>query len=702
MRYWIRTKIYKIEESFLITVIKHGMSMMIPFILVGGLSNALLYFPIQSYQQFICESNFKWISYLLSIMVQGTFGIFSIATVVALSLSYAMEKNEPYELNGMYVMVALGAFCTQLNIGTERFNINELGVSSCFSAIVVTLLACFLFHKLRKIKAFTLEEYTIGMEGIAANAIQSMVPALVIIFFFAVCNKVLVELTGAANINQLLSYLLCQLFEDIQDESGFFSGILYTLLLHMLWYLGFHGSNILEPVALSKFQFTGNGQIFSKDFFDVFVVMGGCGTTICVLLCLLIFYRSHRMGNLAKVASFTVVFNINEVLNFGIPIILNPVFVIPFLVTPIVSFVVSYGAVYFGLVPTMVNKIAWTTPVLLSGYVATGSIRGSILQVVCISLGMLIYAPFIRAHIKLEERHAKTQLREVISQLQACEERRENPRFLTRTDKVGLMCKVLLKDLKNAIENEEIYLLYQPKVDNEGKCIGAEALLRWEHPLYGFIYPPLTVYLAKEGDILPKLEEKIFEMAVKAINQTAKQYNGEFKISVNITAKSLLWDLDDCIQEFEEKYEVSPKRLWIEITEQDMISKADVIINKINKLKSMGHTLLIDDFGMGYTSLLYLQSNFFNIVKLDGSLIKDILTNTTNQKIVASIVELGEKLNVKVIAEYVETKEQCQLLEELGCNLYQGYFFSKPIPLEDFIKELKRRNEPFAVSNTQN
>ena len=116
----------------------------------------------------------------------------------------------------------------------------------------------------------------------------------------------------------------------------------------------------------------------------------------------------------------------------------------------------------------------------------------------------------------------------------------------------------------------------------------------------------------------------------------------------------------------------------------------------------MGHTLIIDDLGMGYTSLLYLQSNFFNIVKLDGSLIRDILTNTTNQKIVASIVELGEKLNVKVIAEYVETKEQCQLLEELGCNLYQGYFFSKPISLEDFIKELKRRNEPFVVSNTQN
>ena len=98
--------------------------------------------------------------------------------------------------------------------------------------------------------------------------------------------------------------------------------------------------------------------------------------------------------------------------------------------------------------------------------------------------------------------------------------------------------------------------------------------------------------------------------------------------------------------------------MWVEITEQDVITNADAVIDKMQRLKHCGHVLLIDDFGMGHTSLIYLQSNYFGVVKLDGSLVKKILDNKTNQKIVASIVELGNELGVKVIAEYVETEEQ--------------------------------------------
>ncbi|MGN0375784.1 MAG: EAL domain-containing protein, partial [Butyrivibrio sp.] len=469
-------------------------------------------------------------------------------------------------------------------------------------------------------------------------------------------------------------------------------GLLYTVILHVLWFFGFHGSNMLEPIALSRFQFTGDGQVFSKAFFDVFVVMGGCGTTICVLLVLLIFYRKYRLGNLAKVSSVTVIFNINEMLNFGIPIILNPVLFIPFILTPIVSFSISYAAVEMGLVPAMVQEVTWTTPVLFSGYVATGSINGTILQLVCIVTGMLIYMPFLRIHKDMEEMYAKEQIKLLINQLKESEERCETPNFLNRTDKIGLICKVLLSDLKNSLEKDELYLLYQPQIDSDGRCLGAEALLRWEHPTYGFIYPPLIIYLAKEGNILPELEKKIFDMAAKAIKQTSEQYDGEFKISVNITAKSLLWDIEEYIRKSVEKYNISHEQMWIEITEQDVISNADFIIDKLNKLKEMGHTLLIDDFGMGHTSLLYLQYNYFKIVKLDGSLVRNILTNKTNQKIIASIVELGSELNIKVIAEYVENEQQRQMLSELGCKWYQGYLFGRPVPLDDFIEELKIRN----------
>ena len=120
---------------------------------------------------------------------------------------------------------------------------------------------------------------------------------------------------------------------------------------------------------------------------------------------------------------------------------------------------------------------------------------------------------------------------------------------------------------------------------------------------------------------------------------------------------------------------------------------ADGTLFSVSHLKQLGHTLLIDDFGMGHTSLVYLQSNYFDVVKLDGSLVWDILKNTTDQKIVASVVDLGNKLGIHVIAEYVETEEQKEKLEELGCYWYQGYLYSKPVSLQDFITWMKQWNE---------
>ncbi len=433
-------------------------------------------------------------------------------------------------------------------------------------------------------------------------------------------------------------------------------------------------------------------SVFSKSFFDTYVVMGGCGSTICILLVLLLFYRKDRMGNYAKLAAFPSIFNINEVLTFGIPIILNPVLGIPFILTPIASYFIAYGATTFGLVPMLVQEIPWSTPIIFSGYLATGSVRGAILQLVCILAGVGIYFPFVRLHKQVQEEIAREKLNRLVQELQAKEQENETPQFLSRADSLGLISRILLEDLKTAIKKEELFLLYQPQMDDTGKCLGAEALLRWVHPLYGFIYPPLIIYLAKEGGILPELEEQIFDKAAQAIQKTSQEYDGDFKISINITAKSLLWDIESCIADVLEKYNIPASRMWIEITEQDVISNADFVIDKLKRLNDKGHTLLIDDFGMGHTSLVYLQSNYFGVEKLDGSLVKKLLESSTNQKIVASIVDLGRELSVRVIAEYVETQEHRDKLLELGCHWYQGYLFSKPVSLDAFITCIKKNS----------
>ena len=236
-------------------------------------------------------------------------------------------------------------------------------------------------------------------------------------------------------------------------------------------------------------------------------------------------------------------------------------------------------------------------------------------------------------------------------------------------------------------------MLYQPQVDADGKCVGAEANLRWNHPVYGMIYPPLIIYLAEDGGILPELEDYIVDTVCHAIQKVKSRYHSTFKISVNFTAHSLLGDIESCINNAMKKYDVRPQELWIEITEQDVLLQVDTVTEKMKRLRAAGHKLLIDDFGMGHTSLLYLNSHTFDIVKLDGSLVRDLLINETNQTIVRSIVELTDKLGMRVIAEFVETEEQKVVLEKLGCLCYQGHLYSKPVVLESFIAFLNEHNQ---------
>lgn len=682
---------YNIESNFFLTIVRRGLTMMIPFILIGGIACALTNLPFVDYSSPFVQNYFGWLISILDSVYQGTFGMFSLAMVITFSLSYGMESNETVDKVAMYIMVALGAYVAQLNIGSESFDMESLGTKGSFTAIFVAILSCVLYQKIKKITLFTLRKYTMGMESVCASAVSAFIPMIFVVCIVMLINQLLYISFGVYSMHELFSKLTCSMFDNMSNSFG--SGILYTFMLHLMWMLGFHGSHLLEPVAQTTFANATGDAIFSKSFFDTYVVMGGCGTTICVLLLLLIFYRKDRLGNLAKIATPTVVFNLNEVLNFGIPIILNPLMAIPFIMTPIVSYCISYLATAIGLVPQLVQEVPWSTPIIFSGYMATDSIRGAILQIVCIAVGICIYYPFLCMHKQMQEVYAREKIKLLVNELQEKEKEKEKPRFINRADSLGLISRMLLEDLKTAIKSDKLYLLYQPQVDSSGKCIGAEALLRWNHPLYGMIFPPLIIYLAKEGGVLQELEEKLFDMAGAAIKKTSEEYGEVFKISVNITAKSLLWDVESCIAASLKKHDIPAERMWIEITEQDVISNADMVIDKLKRLDAHGHTLLIDDFGMGHTSLIYLQHDFFRVVKLDGSLVKNITESKTNQKIVASVVELGRELNVEVIAEYVETEEQRDKLQELGCHWYQGYLYSKPIPLEDFIVFIKSYNE---------
>lgn len=678
---------YRIENSHLLSIVRRGLTMLIPVIVLGAVAYAVLYFPHEGFRYLITE---RWphIGGLLNAIYQVTFGMFSMILVVALSISYAFEKQESADQVPFYVITAIASFGSQIIMAEDEIRLQVLGNRGCFMAMVVGMLSCFLFSKLKGIKRLSFRKYTAGMEIVPANAVQSIFPAAITIGCFTLIQYIFLTVSDGKSAYMLWSGALHEVFEGMGN--GIVPALLYTVLVHVLWILGFHGSHMMETVALDCFSPVGEDIIFSKSFFDTFVVMGGCGTTICALIGIFLFTGKKRMRNVGKIALPTVIFNTNDILNFGIPIMLNPVLAFPFVCVPILALLLSYGAVAAGLVPHVTREITWTMPIIFSGYVATGSAAGSILQIVIVVLGVAIYVPFLKMYEKIYDLRMQEKIKNLVKELQECEEKGENPNFLHRLDDSGMVARMLLQELTQAIGQNELYLAYQPQADAKGKYIGAEALLRWQHPEYGFIYPPLIIYLAKEGEILPQLERMIFDTAVKAIHKTGLAIQKPFKISVNITAHSLDWEIEEYIRQKLEEYQVPAEKLWLEITEQDVLVNSEMAVNKMNRLKQAGHVLLIDDFGMGHTSLNYLQSEYFGVVKLDGSLVRHILERETDRKLVASIIELAEKLNIKVIAEFVETREQRDLLDKLGCDWYQGYLIGKPVSLQEFIENMQK------------
>ena len=162
---------------------------------------------------------------------------------------------------------------------------------------------------------------------------------------------------------------------------------------------------MFETINSTIFAFNGS-NIVSKNFIDCFVLLGGCGSSLCLLIAIAIFSKNKDKKKISYSAAFPMLFNVNEIMVFGLPIVLNPIYAIPFLLTPIICFMVSYFFVAIGLCPQIINPdVQWTTPILLSGYQATGSIVASIIQLINVAIGVCIYFPFV----KLDDYFTKNQ-----------------------------------------------------------------------------------------------------------------------------------------------------------------------------------------------------------------------------------------------------------------------------------------------------
>lgn len=244
--------------------------------------------------------------------------------------------------------------------------------------------------------------------------------------------------------------------------------------------------------------------------------------------------------------------------------------------------------------------------------------------------------------------------------------------------------------LRHAMEKEEFVLYYQPQVDIEnGKIIGMEALIRWEHPYLGMVSPAKFIPIAEETGIIVDLGEWVMYTACMQNKLWQEQGYKKLTVSVNLSPLQIKQpDIIEVIKKILETTELSPEYLELEITEGVLMSPNNEILKKIEKIKSMGIKIAIDDFGTGYSSLSYLKRFPMDKLKIDQCFVRDIPQND-NGAIAKVVIGLAKSLNMRVIAEGVETKEQVDFLRENGCEEIQGYYYGRPMHSLDFENRLK-------------
>ena len=248
----------------------------------------------------------------------------------------------------------------------------------------------------------------------------------------------------------------------------------------------------------------------------------------------------------------------------------------------------------------------------------------------------------------------------------------------------------LLEGFEEAIEKKQFKVNYQPKFNITGdkpRLCSAEALVRWIHPELGFVRPDLFIPLFEENGLVTRLDRYVWEESAKQIALWKKELGMTIPVSVNVSRVDMASpDMTDFIEKIVKENGLDPKDYMLEITESAYTEDSSRIIEVVENLRSLGYKIEMDDFGSGYSSLNMLTSMPLDALKMDKAFIRNIKSGNREMELVMLVLKIAKILGVPVIAEGVETEEECGLLKDAGCDIIQGYYFSKPLPPEEFEK----------------
>ena len=650
----IAKRFERIEGVMAFQAIRQGLVLTIPVLLVGSFCLVFLNLPFGAYQDAL--SALPWITSALTMAYDATMGIFSLYVAVSIGLRYARAYAARF--GGFFIQgapfAALAGYLVLVGFGWGSVDLAVLSTRSLFVAIISGLGSAMLYCRIVG-RLPARRRYGDSMDGVFNQAVTALVPIAAVVALCAALNATAAVVFSAGSVEELFFAGVSALFPLADASLG--SGLLYLLANNVMWFFGIHGGNMLDGVAQSVFVpgtaanaaslAAGGGtvQIVTKTFFDVFASIGGAGALLSLLVAILLFGHRRNVRRLSAFAAVPMAFNVSEIMMFGLPVVWNPTLFVPFILVPLVNLVVAYAATAVGLVPPTVVDVTWTAPPLVGGYVATGSVCRSRAAAGQHRRGRRA-VPAVPAPLRARRRRAgpgrvpgaaRPAARGGVAQREVA--------LLDGAGRLGSVARSLAEDVCQAVERRELELHYQPQFDADGAAVGAEALLRFRHPEYGMVYPPLVVELAAQAGVLEDLERAVFDRALDdAARIQALAHEGvvreDFTVSVNATAR-MLQDADDVdfVIAAVRARGLDAGRVVVEATEREALRWTPAPPSCCDVSRTRACLWPSTTFSMARTSFQYLETSVFSVVKLDGAMAQGVLENERYAEIVSSITE---------------------------------------------------------------
>lgn len=693
----------------LFLAIKRSLTFVLPLVMLGSIALLLRNFPSPDVQLRIDALLGPIGLQLCDILINSSFGVASLAQLCALSgvsAMYVNQHNQDLHISPiMSILVVLSCFFIILAPSDTAFPRHYFSMDGgLLLAMAVALVASGLFLKLSQCRSIMLPLDLVGYDPVVRDGFAVMPAAMLTLLVFVAIKGCLLSL-GFGDLQAGLAKLIVWPFANTQNN--LLIALLYGGVSQILWFFGLHGPNLLHsveasvliPNAVANAAAFANGvtpeYIVTKTFIDTFTRIGGSGGTLSLILAIVFSSRDRGIRKLCLFAVVPSLFNVNEPLLFGVPLVLNPVYAFPFLLVPILQTLTAYVATIAGLVPKTVALVTWTSPPLLSGYLATKSMAGVMLQCVNIALGVVVYFYFVKISDALRKNNS-IRIMQRLHQTVASAQSHHVRKCLDNPGEVGRLSKALAGDLEKCLATRsQLYMVYQPQLDClGGRVSGVEALLRWRHPIYGEISPLITVALAEEAGLIDKLGCFALAEACEQRAAWSRFVAPELRLSVNVSPKQFFNPRfsDDVLAAIRD-HELEPQQIELEITETSMLEPDVQILESLTQLQTQGIRVAIDDFGMGHASLRYLRAFPVDTVKLDRSL-TDACEKRVNEQIARSMLDLCRSLNIAAVVEGVENEEQVDRFLSFGFHVFQGYHFSRPLHGEACLAYIRERSTP--------